>query len=591
MEIETLKEYDRLYALGMSPLSDLEYDNLKEQLKKKYPTHKYFKTVGSYVKKKVRLPFVLGSLNKTKPDGSFHTWKRKHKDDFVVSPKLDGVSILVNYDNGKVNKAYLRGDGEFGQEITEKARKFVKSIKEKDSVWTRGEVLLDYLPEGFKNKRNAVAGILNDDKDKNNLLKDLKPIFYEYLNADIDLESKRLKALERMGVNVVVWKLFNDIDENFLVNLLSEFKEKNSDLLIDGLVVTKNKSDRENVKYPDQKVAFKVNQNAIPTKIIDIRWNTSRKGRVIPLIYVEPTNIDGSTISKVTGHNAKYIHDNGITIGTTITIVKSGDVIPYVVDVIDGTTAKLPKKCDTCGKQLTMKGVDLICTNKECDARTVKTLTHFVKTIGVMGMSKATFKKLNINSIKELYNLTVSDIVKLDGFGIKKAENIINELKNKLNIMPDKFLSALGISGLGNTNAKRVMNYFNDIEKVFFAKDFSMIDGIGDKTSENIVKGLNNGYLIYKFLLEKGLSFVEKEEGSEFFGKTVTLTGTAPIKRDNLIRILESQGCVVKNISKKVDFLITNDIESNSSKAKKARNYNIPFMSYDDLLEKLGVIE
>jgi len=591
MTISALREYDRLYALGMSPISDLDYDNLKEQLKKKYPTHRYFKEVGSNSREKVQLPFVLGSLNKTKADGSCRKWMDKQDDDVVISPKLDGVSILVNFDNCQVVKAFLRGDGEYGQDITEKAKKFVKPIHYEGSVWSRGEVLLDYLPKGYKNKRNAVAGIINDDKDKNDWQKDLKPLFYEYLNAPDKKESERLAALEVFGLPVVVWKQFHYIEEDTLVKMLAEFKEENPDYLIDGLVLTKDISDRENVKYPSQKVAFKVNQEAVPVKVIDIKWNTSRKGRVIPLVYIEPIDIDGSTISKVTGHNAQYVIENGITIGTTITIVKSGDVIPYIVDVVDGTVADAPPKCATCGGGLHLKGVDLLCSNKKCEAQSVKQLVHFVKTIGVMGMSKSTIEKLNVNTIEGLYNLTVNDIVDIDGFGIKKAENIVNELKSKLNMMPDKFLSALGISGLGNTNSKRVMKHFDDIEDVFHATDFSVIDGIGAKTSDNIVKGLVGGYLTYKLLKLQGLEFAEQKKDAEFSGKIMTLTGTAPIKRDDLIRILESQGCVVKNISKKVDFLVTNDVKSNSGKAKKARNYGIPFMSYDELLEKLGVVE
>jgi len=591
MSIKKLKKYDKLYNLGISPISDLEYDNLKEQYQKNYPNDPYFKTVGSDSREKVKLPFILGSLNKTKANGTCEKWLQKQDSDIIISPKLDGVSILVNYFNGEVNKAYLRGDGEFGQEITIKSKRFIKSIKETKSIWVRGEILLDYLPEGYKNKRNAVAGIINDKE--NDLQKDLKFIFYEYINAPVDIECERLLLLESFDIPVVIWKKFkkNDLTENILVELLKTYKEENPNILIDGLVLTKNNSDRENIKYPSQKVAFKVNQSAIPTKVIDIKWNTSRKGRVIPLIDIEPTEIDGSTIRKVTGHNAKYIQDEGIKIGTSINLIKSGDIIPFIDSVIDGDIADLPIICSTCGEQLIWKNVDLICTNKNCEAQSIKQLTHFIKTIGVMGISISTIEKLNINTIEELYNLSVQDIVKLDGFGIKKSESIVNELKDKLTITPYKFLSALGISGLGNTNAKRLMENFDSIEDIFNVTDFSFIDGIGDKTSDNIVKGLVQGLITYKILKNKGLKFEEKQEDSEFSGKVVTLTGTAPIKRNNLIRILESQGCIVKNISKKVDFLIVDDVESNSSKAKKARKYNIPFMSYDNLLDKLGVID
>jgi len=340
-ELKELKEYDRLYALGLSPISDTEYDNLKDEVFKIDPENPYFKSVGAPIssRDKVKLPFHLGSLKKTKiiqkdeKISSVMRWVLKQNDDIIISPKLDGVSILVNYKNGIVSKAYLRGDGEFGQEITSKARKFIKPIKEQKSIWARGEVQLNFLPKEYKQKRAATAGILNDDDHK--YLPKLEVLFYENINSKKDNEFDRMIELQNVGIPVNDFtKLpIHSITEDGLVKQLKDIKERFLDkgLDTDGIVLTKNISTRENVAYPTLKVAFKVNQDAINTVVTMIDWNTSRNGRVIPLIHIKPIVINGSTVSKVTGHNAKYIQDNQICIGLDVNVCLSGDVIPFLI--------------------------------------------------------------------------------------------------------------------------------------------------------------------------------------------------------------------------------------------------------------------
>jgi len=591
-KIEELKKHDKLYGIGTPTITDTEYDTLKDEARCSYPDDPYFNTVGSDSRDKVKLPFILGSLNKTKPDGSCSKWLKKHNDDIVLTPKLDGVSILVNFYKGVVVNAFLRGDGEFGQNITNKAKQFIPNIKEKTSVWGRGEILLDKIPEGYKNKRNCVAGIINDD-DSEYLLA-LKALFYEYVNADIDTELDRLQAMESFGLSVPTYNVVQSekLTDEKLTEILVEIKEEYLKLGFDtdGIVLTKNISDRENVKYPENKVAFKVNQEAISTTVKSIEWNTSRTGKIKPVVIIEPIEINGATINRATAYNAKYIDDEGIQVGSVVGIVRSGEIIPYICSVNEGGTAVLPTKCPSCDSNLTMIGVDLVCDNDGCDTKTNKKLEFFVKSMGMMNISKKTIEKLNVTTIKELYELTVDSIKKLDGFGIKKATGIVDELRNKLVTTPDKFLSSLGISGLGKTNSKLLLKNIS-FDDLFTTEDFSTIDGIGDITSKNIVDGLKEGYSTFTLLKEYGMEWEEVESGSEFFGKILTLTGTAPLKRDDLVRILENKGCQVKNITKKTDFLVTNDVDSNSSKTTKAKKYGIPLMTYDELIEKLNLID
>jgi len=255
----------------------------------------------------------------------------------------------------------------------------------------------------------------------------------------------------------------------------------------------------------------------------------------------------------------------------------------------------VPTNCNSCGESLEWEGVDLVCNNSDCPAQSIKKIEFFIKTLGVMGISKPTLIKLDISSIEELYSLKIEDIKKLDGFGIKKATNMVNELKTKLHTTPERLLASFGISGFGIKMAKSILEVYR-FDDVWNVNDFTHIEGIAQITSDKIVEGLKENRTTYEMLLGFGLyieepDVIEKDTESEFSGKILTLTGTAPLKRDDLVRILESNNCKVKNISKKVDFLVTNDVESNSSKAKKARSYGIPFMSYDELLDKLGVID
>ena len=597
MSIKKLKFYDLIYKNGLPAVSDREYDDYRDKEFKKNPNDPYFDTIGAPVddREKVELPFILGSLKKTKIKkddekiGSVVRWIKKQNDRIVVSPKLDGNSILVLFSSGNVTKAYRRGDGEYGQNITNIAKKFISPIKDERVRWVRGEVILDFLPPEYKHKTAAVAGILNDAESKYH--KDLKVIFYENINSGIDTEYDRLYYLENLiGLSTVEYKSvdFNNIDniEEYLINYLKEIKDKynNRGIEIDGLVLTKNKSERENVKIPDNKVAFKVNQEAVPAIVNYIDNNTSRKGRIIPVLHIDPVEIGGSTITKVTAHNYKYIIDKGICVGSKITIIKSGEVIPYIVDVEDGGDAILPISCNVCGGDLVMEGVDLLCKNKDCSIQNFKKLEHFLKTIGVMGISKTTLINLDVSDINTLYSLTVEDIMKNDGFGKKKANTIVNELKSKLIMSKENFLASLGISGLGNTVSKLILKHI-EFDGVWNTKDFTFIDGIGQITSDKIVKGLLENNSVYYDLLKYGLEWKEKTNGSLFSGKIVTLTGTAPIKRPELKILLENINCTVKGISKKVDFLVTNDVNSNSSKTKKAKDFGIPIITYEKLLD------
>lgn len=592
-EIEQLKKWDALYYEEGSPVvSDAEYDAFKEKTRTKFPAHPYFSTIGADIKgKKVKLPYTLGSLNKTKPDGSYEKWDKTYEGSKIISPKLDGVSILVQYIDGKVNKAFTRGNGEYGKDITDKAKIFCPVSTEKGTFDIRGECLLadkDHIDLDFKTRRNGVAGLLNNDDIKN--CDKIKVLFYELINTELEKEEERIAKLKKhFPDNTIDFLLLETITEEVLIDVLKKFKKAYSTIDIDGLVITLNESEREDTKYPDTKVAFKVSEPAVKTTVESIKWCTGRTGRVVPLVNIIPVNIQGVTISKATGHNWKYILDNKIGKNAEILIQRSGDVIPYIVGVVKETSEEIVfPKCPSCKYNLVLSktGVDACCINPSCPAQTLSRTEYFFSTLGAENISETTFKNIRINSIKEAYETSEDDIIKLPGFGEKSAKIIVDEIQKTLKTRPDKLLAAFGLPGIGIEVSRSILKQF-DFDEIWTLeqKDFERVSGIGSILSENLVKGLKECKLLYEYLIEKGLEF--EIQDNILRGKNYCLTGNGPMPRDQIKKLIESKGGHVKGMSKKIDVLVAGDIETKSGKAKKAKDYGIPIITYNKLMEEI----
>lgn len=335
-EIEKLIEYDNAYYNGDVPLvSDVSYDRLKAKAQELYPTHLYFKTVGAApTSNKVKLPYTLGSLKKKKYDGSTIKWLLETVPNgyrVCISDKLDGCSIYVEYENGEVVFASTRGNGYEGQDITEKAKIFCDPIEDKSVCHFRGEACM--TPEtafelGYKNARNAVAGVLNRDGLRH--AEHIKPIFYQVLNKNITTYHNMFTFILDLKLEAPSYFVYETITEEQLATILEMRKHKSS-YDIDGLVIAHNDYDHEDEYYPSNMVAFKVNEDAVKTKVNKVEWSVTRTGKIMPVVHIKSVDISGSTVSKATGFNAKFIKDNNIRKGTEIGIIKSGDVIPYLV--------------------------------------------------------------------------------------------------------------------------------------------------------------------------------------------------------------------------------------------------------------------
>lgn len=345
--ISQLKKYDEAYYLeGNNPLiSDLEYDQFKDSVKSKYPNNPYFQEVGFSVKgAKVKHEFILGSLNKVKED-NFDKWLSKFNpnDEIIITPKYDGLTTYCSFNDNNIVLATTRGNGIEGTDITLKVKHYIKNYNNKGMLKIRGETLLPgdlYLEYNKSNRRNAASGILGRD-ELTNELKTLDVVFYELIDSDImfDTEEERLLYINEVFPknNLIYEKVkISQINAQYLIDLLNRYKTYFKEYCdLDGLVLTLNKSMRENEKYPELKVAFKHGDEEVIVEVDKVVWQTSRNGRVVPVVeFKNPAELDGALISRATAYNAKFILDNEIQSGVKVVICRSGNVIPKIKQVI-----------------------------------------------------------------------------------------------------------------------------------------------------------------------------------------------------------------------------------------------------------------
>ena len=252
------------------------------------------------------------------------------------------------------------------------------------------------------------------------------------------------------------------------------------------------------------------------------------------------------------------------------------------------------EKCPSCGERVSWEGVDLKCNNLLCSDQAYKRVEHFLTTLGAEYITEKTLRKLGIDEIEKAYEIDEFEISMLDGFGIKRCEQIVNEIQKTLKTTPAKVIASFGIPNVGNTVGKSISEYYSDLSSddimnKFFngnVDDFLAIDGIGEVIAENIVSYTEMFVSLYSFLIDKGLKF---EEGtSELDGAVITVTGKGPMGRNPLKKLIESKGGIVKGISKKTNILVTADLESNSGKMKKARDYGIKIIDYNELMDLLN---
>ena len=595
--LEKLRRWDNLYFNQGDPeVSDTEYDVLKTSFKKLYPDDPYFKEVGSPIIQKyeeIEIPFIMGGLDEFNPD-TVMSWINKKKDLIIASEKLDGNSIGCSWENGILSFAASRGDGKIGQNILNKGKYFIPTIPVKNKVSLRGEILLEgdkYKALGFKNRRNGVTGLLRRDEINPDNLKQLSVIFYELIEPEFNTEIERILYIQNtLKLKVATWGSFppdkiTDLPGTFSKLLLSLKEDANYD--IDGLVLTYNNSKRENVEYPKGKIKFKVNQSAIQCEVKRIEWNVTRLGFIKPVVLIEPTEIMGVTVSRCSGFNVDFIDSHQIDIGSSVGVVRSGDVIPYITEVFKAAdTMNIPINCPSCKSILRRTDKELICDNNKCLQKMIYTVSHFFIEMGTDNISDRTIEMLGVYSIEDAYNLTIEDMEKLPGFGKKKAEIIYNEIRKTLTIKPEKLLAAFGMPLIGSTLSKSLMTKFT-LDELFEIKDPEVL-GLGPITSKALIDNIGKYKPLYEFLKEIGLKFIKEDISLKTLkGMEFALTGAGPLKRKEYISMCEEKGGTIKGISKNTNYLVTDDVSTNSEKIKAANKFGTHIITYDEFMKML----
>lgn len=615
-EIMSDHEYDKLYdeLTALEKESGIVYGGS--------PTQRVGYTVLSSLQK-VKHESPILSLDKTKSTERLASWLGANEG--IISWKLDGLTIVLTYNNGILERAVTRGTGLIGEDITHNANYFKnlpKKISFKGELNLRGEGIISYSEferinseleddEVYKNPRNLCSGTVRQLNSK--IAADRNVMFYAFTlvraeEMEFKTKSEQLDFLKNLGFEVVEHYIVyaKDIDEK--VKMFAE-KIVHNDFASDGLVLTYNDIEYSRslgitAKFPRDSIAFKWSDEMAETTLQNVVWNTSRTGRINPVAVFDPVDIEGSTVNRASLHNVSVMEELKLGKGDRIKVYKANMIIPQVAENLTcSATAEIPKVCPVCGGETEIRmlkeGRELYCTNPNCSAQRIKALVHYVSrdAMNIEGLSEETIKKFVENSILDKYTDIYSiknhpEIKDMEGFGKKSFENLTAAIEKSKKAALENFINALGINQVGLSNAKLLCKHFDyDIDKIISAdeEELSSIEGFGEVISHNIHSYFSNNENLELFNEAVSLmEFIKPEETDDKLkGLTFVITGDVEHfkNRNELKALIESLGGkVTGSVTGKTSYLINNDKESASSKNKKAKELNIPIISEIDFI-------
>ncbi|MGB8581227.1 MAG: NAD-dependent DNA ligase LigA [Candidatus Sulfotelmatobacter sp.] len=649
-KIEALREKIRhheylYYVLDQPEISDAEFDKLMRQLKDAEAEHPDLLTADSPTQRvggkpregfvKVRHSSPMLSLDNTYNEEELRDWERRvhelsgRKDvDYVCELKLDGMSLALIYEDGKLVRGITRGDGMVGEDVTLNVRT-VRSVplsisKEKlkkacipPNFEVRGELLMPTAAfkkvneererkglATFANPRNFTAGTVRQLDA--NITAERRMDYFPYILLEngrtyFDRHSKTLDALVAGGFKVNQnRKLVHGIDEAW--TFIRQWEEKRESLPyeIDGIVLKVDRTALQDElgftgKAPRWAIAYKYAARAGITKLEDIRVQVGRSGKLTPVAMLSPVLIGGTTVRNATLHNMDEIERLGVKIGDWVQVERGGDVIPKVAKVIDDKEHprprdlkdfEMPKKCPVCGTDVvrTEGEVDYRCVNANCPAKLRETILHFASR-GIMnidGMGEALVNQLTerglVKNVADIYKLTKTDLLSLERMGDKSAQNILDEIENSKKRPLERVIYGLGIRMVGERTAQFLAEHFGSMEALESAgvEELQNVDEVGPRIAESIVEffGIAANRKLVERLREAGLTLTgqKKQRGTKLVGKTFVLTGTlAHFTRDEAKKMIEDAGGkVTGSVSKKTDYVVAGaDAGSKLDKAKE----------------------
>ena len=623
-EIMSNYEYDALYdelqaleaqtgvTLSSSPTVNVGYEILSELPKERHPS-----------------PML--SLDKTKDVAGLQAFAGDQK--VVMSWKMDGLTIVLTYRDGGLVKAVTRGNGEVGEVITANARTFKNlplQIPYKGELVLRGEAVIGYkdfekineeiaeVDAKYKNPRNLCSGSVRQLNSEITAKRNVKFYGFSLVQAEgVDFHNSRAAQLDWLasqGFEVVEHIV---VSREEIPNEVIKFSEKivSNDFPSDGLVliyddVAYGQSLGRTSKFPRDSFAFKWADETSKTVLREIEWSPSRTGLINPVAIFDPVELEGTTVSRASVHNISIMEELELGIGDQIEVYKANMIIPQIAENLTRSGVKdIPKVCPVCGGATEIRSISnakaLYCTNPECQAKQLKSYALFVSrdALNIDGLSEATLEKFIargfIHDFADLFHLEKhrEEICEMDGFGEKSYNNLIASVEKARETTLPRLIYGLGIANIGLANAKLICKEIgHDPERVMdlTAEDLAAIDGIGDVIAGNYVAyfaDAEHQELFEKLLKEVKLPEEQEDVGEQTFaGMNFVITGSVEhfANRNEVKALIESKGGkVTGSVTSKTNYLINNNVESTSSKNKKAKDLGIPIITEEDFLRMI----
>lgn len=610
-EIMTNQQYDDLYdelkaleeetgiTLAGSPTVTVGYEVLSELAKETHPER-------------------MLSLDKTKDPDQLVSWLGAQEG--ILSWKLDGLTIVLTYRDGRLLKAVTRGNGQVGEVVTSNARTFInlpQTIDFKGELVLRGEAVISYADfarineeiadesSKYKNPRNLCSGSVRQLSSEITAGRSVRFMAFGLVSAageEFALRSEQLDWLSARGFEVVEhMKVSAATIKEAIADYEARIEE--NPLPSDGLVLILNdiaygRSLGTTAKFPRDSIAFKWKDEVRQTVLREIEWSASRTGLINPIAVFDPVELEGTTVSRASVHNVSVMRELKLGVGDQISVYKANMIIPQIKEnFTQSNNAPVPAVCPVCGQATRLdneNGVEtLVCPNPDCQAKQIKSFTLFVSrdALNIDGLSEMTLEKLIgrglVREPADLFRLDrfKEEITAMEGFGEKSFENLQKSIEKARHTTPERLLYSLGIAGIGKANARLIArhchNSWQAIQELSFA-ELTEIDGIGEVMAESFCAYFadeKNRRLLAALLPQLSLDESEEESGSTLAGLTFVITGSLEHyeNRDALkAQIEKAGGKVAGSVSSKTSYLINNDTASASAKNKKAKELGVP---------------
>ncbi|WP_432629229.1 NAD-dependent DNA ligase LigA [Brotaphodocola sp.] len=628
------------YQESREIMSNFEYDKLYDELlalEKETgvvmagsPTQKVGYEILSELPKEAHEAPML-SLDKTKEVSVLQEWLGDQE--ALLSWKLDGLTIVLTYEGGELVKAVTRGNGEIGEVITNNARVFANvplRIAYQGQLILRGEAVIRYsdfyrineeigdVDAKYKNPRNLCSGSVRQLNNQITAQRNVNFVAFMLVRADgVDFHNSRREQFEWLktqGFEVVEYRM---VRRESLPENVQYFAQKISDYDIpsDGLVlllddIAYGDSLGRTAKFPRNSIAFKWEDEIRETHLLEIEWSASRTGLINPVAIFEPVELEGTTVSRASVHNLSIMEGLKLGIGDTITVYKANMIIPQIAENLTRSgKMEIPKICPVCGGATEIRQMNdvksLYCTNPDCQAKKIKSFSLLVSrdALNIDGLSEMTLEKFIgsglIHTYADIFHLDRhrETIVEMEGFGEKSYEKLTTAIRQASHTTLPRVIYGLGIAGIGLANAKMLCRQFDfDFEKMRHAseEELTAVDGIGMVLADAWItyfESEKNNRLVDDLLAELT---IEQEAGNTetviFAGMTFVITGSVThfANRKELQAVIEARGGkATGSVTSKTTYLINNDVASNSSKNKKAKELGIPILSEEDFLKLL----